>query len=145
MATQFEAGLPIIRTSLDLLAGAVDAWLHPEWTSEIDDEGDIETMITASRCQALDISRAEALQGAAWMIGLSLLLSAVGIVLDKMLGDSIMTNALLYSAFFIAFTVSSIRTYLKPYSRAARNVIVISASIGWYVFFLAVAAIAGMI
>lgn len=145
METQFAAELPIFRTSLDLLAGAVDAWLHPEWKSGIDDEGDTETMITASRCEALNISRADALQSAVWMIGLSLLLSAVGIVLDKTLGDNIMTNALLYSAFFIAFTVSSTRTYLKPYSRTARNAIVISASAGWYVFFLMVAAIAAMI
>jgi hypothetical protein len=145
MEAQFDIDLPVFRTSLDLLAGAVDAWLHPEWLPETQNIGATETMITASRCAPLEISRADALHSAAWMIGLSLLLTGVGVTLDKTLGENVMTNALLYSAFFIALTLSSSRTFLKPYSQSARRIMTIAASVGWYLFCLAMAAIAAMI
>jgi len=145
MEAQFDADLPAFRTALDLLAGAVDAWLHPEWIAESRPTTETETMLTASRCGSPDISTADALRSAGWMIGLSLALSAIGVYLDKTLGDNLPTNALLHSAFFIAFTVSCTHTFLKPYSRAARNVIAIGGSVGWYLFFLSVGALAAAI
>ena len=102
-------------------------------------------MTTASRCGPVEFSRADTQRSAAWMIGLSLGLVALYFVLDRVLGQHIMIEALLYSTFSIAFTVSSRNTYLRPYSRAARNGIMILSVLGWYAFFLAVTALAAVI
>jgi hypothetical protein len=125
-----------IRTALDLIAGAIDAWLNPNWIPERKEQGSERTMITASRCGPVEISRAEAIRSGIWMLGVTFVLTATYVVLSKSLGPHITVEALLYSAFFIAFMVSSRYTYLKPYSRIARNVIVGLSVPGWYLFFL---------
>ncbi len=135
------AGSPGLRTALDLIAGAVDAWMHPNWIPEATMTRNEQPVITASRCGSIEISRADAARGAIWMIGLCLGLTATGVVLNKALGPSIMAEALLYSAFFIAFTVASRYTYLKPYSRTARNVIIGLGVPGWFLFFLGATAL----
>jgi hypothetical protein len=137
-----EEDSPRLRTALDLLAGAVDAWLNPRWIPETTTTGSDRMTITASRHGPLDISRAEGIRSAIWALGLSLALTATGVALDKTLGPHIMIEALLYSAFFIAVTVSSRYTYLKPYSRAARNVIVGLSVPGWYLLCLGALAVA---
>lgn len=138
-----EAGPMGIRTALDLIAGAIDAQLNQDWIPNPTPGGEHD-MITASRCRTADVSIADALRSAGWMIGVCLVLTVIATTLDKLLGDHILIEALLYSAFFIAFTVSSRNTYLRPYSRTARNVIIGVSTIGWYVFFLAVALIGEM-
>lgn len=75
------------------------------------------------------------------MIGVCLMLSLMGIALETIFGDHVAIHALLLSAFFIAFTIASRYTYLKPYSAAARNLITLIAIPGWYLFFLLVATV----
>ncbi len=101
-------------------------------------------MITASRCGSAAISTADAGRSAGWMIGTTLALTGIGIALDKTFGDHMMIEALLHSTFFIALTVSSRGTFLRPYSRTARNVIVTLGCLGWYAFFLVFSTIAKM-
>ena len=76
------------------------------------------------------------------MLGVTFALTTVGVVLDKTLGDHYAIEALIYSSFFIAFTVSSNKTFLKPYSRAARAVVIAASVAGWYGVFFVVGAIA---
>ncbi len=76
------------------------------------------------------------------MIGTTLVLTGVGMALDKAFGDHMMIEALLHSTFFIALTVSSRSTFLQPYSRAARNGIVVLGCLGWYAFFLVMNVVA---
>lgn len=102
-------------------------------------------MITASRCGSTHFSKAEARRSAFWMLGLTIVLSGTAVILTKTYGSNIMASALLYSAFFIALTVSTRHTYLKPYSQRARNVLIFVGIVGWYLFFLAVAALAAKI
>lgn len=140
-----EAESPKLRTMLDLIAGAIDAWLNPDWIPEAKGQGSNSMMITASRCGCIEISKAEAVRSGISMIGLCFFLTAVYVALSKFVGPHIMLEALIYSAFFIAFTVSSKYTYLKPYSRVARNVIIGLSVPGWYLFFLGMLAIAAAI
>lgn len=140
VAHHLECEAAGIRTALDLAAGAVDAWLNQDSIPETATGGE-RMKITASRHGPIDIPVPDALRGAAWAIGLTLLLVAVGVVLDGALGKNIFVEALLYSAFFIAFTVSARHTYLKPYSRAARNYIIGFGVPAWYLLFLGVAAL----
>jgi len=95
-------------------------------------------MLTAARCGSVDISRAEATRSAGVMLGVTFLLAALGVVLDKTFGDHILFEALIYSAFFIALSVSARQTYLKPYSRTVRNVITFLIIPAWYLFFVGV-------
>lgn len=101
-------------------------------------------MITASRCGSVAISRSEAVRSAIWMLGLCFVLAAAYVALSRSFGPHIMLEALIYSAFFIAFTVSSKYTYLKPYSRVARNVIIGLSIPGWYLFFLGALTLAAV-
>ena len=133
------------RTSLDLLAGAFDAWLNPRWTPQAEQTTEEEKMITASRCGSIDISKADAARSGAWMIGVTLVLTILGVALDKTVGPHVAIEALLLSAFFIALTISSRDTFLKPYSRIATNGMILLSCVGWYVFFLAVTAIGELI
>ena len=98
-------------------------------------------MITASRCNSLDISASDAGYSALWMIGVTLFLTVVAVTLDKTVGPHFTIDALLNSAFFIALTISSRTTYLKPYSWAAKNSMIALMCAGWYGFFLAVSVI----
>jgi len=130
-----------LRTAFDLMAGAVDAWRNPDAIprSSVTEE-DID-MVTASRCRSAAIGRTEALKGALTMIGISLVLTGLAVLLDMRKGQHILVDALLNSSFFIALSMASRDTYLKPYSRAARNAMVLVAIPAWYLFFLGVAAL----
>jgi hypothetical protein len=137
VAEHLSAEPASLRTAFDLLAGAVDAWTNPNTIPVAnEDEGGTE-MITASRCQSVDISTADAARSAGWMIGVTLVLTVLATSADKLYGPHIAIEALLYSAFFIALTISSRSTYLRPYSWAARNVIIGLICLGWYAFFFA--------
>jgi len=129
-----------LRTAVDLIAGAIDAWRHPGTipTPTSDPETD---MITASRCASADISTSDAGYSAAWMIGVTLLLTVFATTLNKTVGPHFTIDALLNSAFFIALTISSRSTYLKPYSWAAKNSMIALMCAGWYAFFVAVSIV----
>jgi len=137
VARHLEVEPPSFRTALDLVAGAVDAWLNPGWIPDVATPDEERDMIRAARCGSADISKPEALRSAAWMLVITFILTAIGVLLDKTYGDHVMSEALIYSSFFIGFTWSSRNTYLKPYSPRARNVILAVSTVGWYGFFLA--------
>ena len=101
-------------------------------------------MVTASRCGPVEISRADAQRSATWMIGVTLALTVLAVALDKTVGEHIMIEALFTSSFFIALTLSSRKTFLRPYSRTARNVMMIVSVLAWYAFFLAMSALSAM-
>lgn len=129
-----------LRTAVDLIAGAIDAWRNPDSIPDTTTAPETD-MITASRCSSIDISARDAGYSAAWMIGVTLALTVVATLLLKTLGPHPASQALLHSAFFIALTISSRTTYLKPYSWAARNTMIGLICVGWYAFFLAFALI----
>lgn len=133
-----------LRTAVDLIAGAIDAWRNPDAipSAPRDPETD---MITASRCSSIDISARDAGYSAGLMIGVTLLLTVLATVLNRTVGPHVAIDALLHSAFFIALTISSRATYLKPYSWAARNTMIALVCAAWYAFFLTVSLINGVI
>ncbi|NNE09531.1 MAG: hypothetical protein HKN20_13300 [Gemmatimonadetes bacterium] len=133
-----EEELPVFRTSLDLIAGAIDAWRNPGEIPITAEAGGERNMITAARCGSLEISRDEGMKSAALMLGITFVLTAIGVFLDKTYGDHAMFDALIFSSFFIALSVSARLTYLKPYTARARNVITLLIVPAWYLFFLGV-------
>lgn len=99
-------------------------------------------MITASRCRSVDFSRADAWNSGVWTIGVTLVLTVLALVLDKTLGDHVMIEALFPASLFIAMTVASRSTYLQPYSRTARGVIITLGCLAWYAFFVGMSVLA---
>lgn len=136
MAVQLSPDLPKLRTALDLMAGAVDAWLNRDLVSQpVDREGD-GNMITASRVDGFEeIATGDGIKGALLAIACTMILVAVGVVLDKTLGDNAFAGALIFSSWLFGMFLAARSTFLKPYSAQARNVItVIGLSIASLVF-----------
>ncbi|MEM9056309.1 MAG: hypothetical protein AAGD86_02465 [Pseudomonadota bacterium] len=127
-----------LRTAVDLVAGAVDAWANPGTIPKTPEPEGVSTMIRAARCMSSDISTKHAAQSAGVMLGLTLALTVLSLTLQATFGPHFAIDALTYSAFFIALLVSSNLTYLRPYSPTARYAIIGVGCVGWYLFFLGV-------
>ena len=80
---------------------------------------------------------------AAWMLGISLVSVLIGLFLTSTFGDSVYTDALFSSAFFIALLVSNFEGRdPRPYSGSARAVILSAGSALIYGIFLSVSLLA---
>lgn len=139
MEAQLTADLPKLRTALDLLAGAVDAWQNRDLVSRsIPTEGDND-MITASRINEHNaITAADGRNFALLTIAYTLLLVAIGVVVDKTLGNNAIAHALMFSSWLFGTALALPNTFLKPYSAPARNVITIAALSTAFLAFLVV-------
>ena len=102
-------------------------------------------MIRLSRCGSATLSTGDRWHSGGWMIAVTLGLTLLYFALVSLFGEHMMVQALLYSAFPIAYTVSTQSPFLKPYSPIARNVIVVVSALAWYAFFLAVTALSMLI
>lgn len=119
------------RAVADLLAGAVDARLNPQLTADVPPsslEG-VTNMAKATICNPAGISVQDQWRSAAWMIGGSIVLVAIGVLLKLRIGPNAFSEGLLYSAFPASLMLSSECTYLKRYSRAARATISVGGAL----------------
>lgn len=93
-------------------------------------------MITTSRIDEHNgITTTDGRKFAILTIAYTLLLVAIGVVLDKTLGNNAIAHALIFSSWLFGTALASRNTFLKPYSAAAKNVITITAfSIAFLVF-----------
>lgn len=138
MEAQLGADLPKLRTALDLMAGAVDAWRNRDLVLQpLPTEGDYD-MITASRVDGFEeVTTADGIKGAILTIALTLLFVSVGVFLDKTLGDNAFAKALIFSSWLFGTALAARNTFLRPYSVQARNVItLIALAIACLVFFV---------
>jgi|TARA_B100000315_G_scaffold257105_1_gene304842 hypothetical protein len=133
-----------LRLGLDLIAGAVDARLNPQWTPAANKEGEHDmTVNTACTYARSSYAPHRAKASAAWMIGISLVSVLIGLALTSSFGDSVYTDALFSAAFFIALLVSNFEGRdPRPYTGAARVVILSAGSALVYGFFLSVSLLA---
>jgi len=131
-----QANPPPLRTALDLIAGAIDARLNPEYMPNPAAEGDSNMLASICRCDTTDISVRDAIKSAGLMIGISLVVAVTGVTLDTLYGDHSLINALLYSGFFIALTISSRFTYLRACSPIVQNTLAVLSIPFWYGFFV---------
>jgi hypothetical protein len=131
-----------IRLAFDLIAGAIDARLHPQLsagpTGPPATKG--ETVVTRilTHCQPHEITSAEYRRSVVWLLGTTILLSGLYIGLKRAFGDSPLIEAFGISTFPIAILASSWETYFKRYSKTARLAII--AGLGAIVFFVSLAA-----
>lgn len=118
-----------LRLALDLVAGAIDARLNPQWTPRLDavQEGRKTMGSLLAYCQPEGVSRADHVRSMAWMLGATVVLSLVYIVLKRMYGANALVEAFGIAALPIAMTLSMRWTYFKRYSTAAAGIMMAAA------------------
>ena len=147
MRELLAAGKPSLRTYADLIAGAVDARLNPQW-NPAERAGNTEganQMVKAFRCAPAGVSLADQGRSVGWMLGGTLALTLFGVFLRQQLGPNSLSEGLLYSAFPASLMLSSECTYLKRYSPAARTVMSVGGAILVVVMMWAAVAIGARI
>ena len=137
-----ESGASGIRTALDLMAGAVDAWRNPGSIPEPEGATKMRVLVPGT-CSAA-ISRGDAVKHALATIGITLGLVISCLVIDQVFGEFAPVKALMLSSWMIAFMFASRWTHLKVYSPAAQNVIALVVSGVVYVIILSGLLIAAM-
>lgn len=135
---------PSLRLLVDLIAGAIDARLNPHWTPVSTSGGGAEAMDTFLRsCAGCRLSVKDSPRSSAWLIGVSLASVLLALSLQFTVGRSPFSMALLLAGFPIALLVTAHQSVEpKPYSRAARMILLIGSIIAIYGFMLVVAFIA---
>jgi hypothetical protein len=126
MALVVSAERPTIRLAVDLIAGAVDARLNPQWTPRIaaDNEGGRMTMGNfLAHCQPVGITREDHIRSAAWMLGGTVAFTILYLLLKWTYGQSPFIEAFGLALFPISLALSARYTYLKKYSRPAASVL----------------------
>ena len=125
-----------LRSVADLLAGAVDARLNPQLRSGMtpDPHDGVKQMMKQTMCNPAGISVQDQWRSAGWMVGGSLVLTAISVLLKLQMGPNALSEGLIYSAFPASLMLSSECTYFKRYSPAARRTL----SIGGALFIVAI-------
>lgn len=117
------------RLAADLIAGAIDARLNPQWTPGMvrQQQGAI-PMAGLLTCNPQGLTRAEQWRQGAWLVGGSFALMLLSIVLSRRFGETSFSEALLYAAFPVALSWSGECSYFKRYSSSAKWTLVLGLS-----------------
>lgn len=124
---------------LDLLAGAIDARLNPQWIPAGNPNRGEDDMSTIRRyCSSPQPTLAEQRRSAFWIIGASIAFVLLSRALDQLLGMELLAEAVLYSGFPVAVFLSTSSLYLKGHSRQVRAILLIGASVAMFLFMLGI-------
>ena len=132
--------------AIDLVAGAIDVWMHPSATLAAamaaqtkEEERPMFSRIAGFECSAgADISKADERRAAIVMIAGSLVLTAAWIVALRQSGGNQYVESLSFMAFIVPFLYSLRYTYLKNRSVAVQAVFIAGWSLLIAGFMLAV-------
>jgi hypothetical protein len=116
-----------LHAAIDLIAGAIDAWLDPQKIPTQQNEG--ETMLGTMMklgCQGsgVKVKRADNWKSAAVMLGGTLLLTALWMVLRARAGDRSFIDAFSSMAFLVPYLFSLPYTSLKGRSLATQSIFI---------------------
>jgi hypothetical protein len=124
---------PSLRLALDLVAGAIDARVSPQRHLERESERAAQVSVATGTggvmnalrigCQPIQLTTQDHLLSAGVLLITTAVLALAGIGLKAALGETLLTEVLLASAFPLSVIASMYNTYLRPYSRTARLVI----------------------
>ena len=120
-----------LRLAIDLVAGAIDARVNPQWTPRHADDPKMEGVAMMKRifdCRASGMTAAERKRTAAWLIGGSLTAVGMSTVLTLAFGRTSFSEALLYAAYPMTLVGSSECGYLKRYSTPAKWSMIVATS-----------------
>lgn len=127
------------RLFVDLVAGAVDARMNTHLLSAATAPGGNPDMSTILRlCSSPRFTSEEMRASAAWMIGGSLGIAALGVIVQLVWRQNVLSQTLIYASYPLALVLAGQPTYLKPYPRAVRWALTALVFTGMFLFFLAV-------
>lgn len=107
---------------LDLLAGAFDAQMNPEWTPAASTPGEGESMEMTSASCGRSIWRDGRSRPSGWLIvAWSLILTLVSLALTKT--EPILAEVTLYSAFPLAMVFAQVPMFSKGCSKASKALV----------------------
>ena len=138
-----------IGNAIDLIAGAIDAWIHPQMIAAVQPapaaEGE-KTMVARTmklRCGGYgsNVTKADARKAAAVMIVTTLVLTAAWMGVRLRTHDNAYVDAFSAMPFFVGLLLSMRYTYLKTRSGAAQAIFIA----GSLVFIALIFALAGWI
>jgi hypothetical protein len=140
-----------IGTIIDVLAGAIDAWIDPQLaapvrTTPAAEGGDnMFAKMMKLRCAGYgpDVTRADQWKSVGVMLGLTVVLSLAWMRLHMWLGDNPYVDSLSLMPFLAAFFISMRYTYLKGRSATTQAIFVVGNLALLTVFFLVAGWIAG--
>jgi hypothetical protein len=123
-----ETERPSVRLAVDLIAGAIDARMNPQWRPAHATGGDHKggkPMSSLFRfCEIEGVTREDQWKSATLMIGGTVILVAIYIALKRSVGENAVVEAFGISAFPIALTLSMHGTYFKRYSGPAKGIMI---------------------
>jgi hypothetical protein len=118
-----------LRTIVDVLAGAVDAHIHPQPRQVTASPMEEPMKSVLFRCAPVSFTRQEQWRSAAWMLGGSLVMTALALGLKIAAGSNSATDALLYGAFPASLMLANESTYFRRYSRGARLILAVGGAL----------------
>jgi hypothetical protein len=121
-----------LRTSIDLVAGAIDVWIHPSATLATamaaqtkEEERTMFSRIVGFECAAgADVSKADERRAGIVMVAGTLVLTAAWIVAHRQSGGNQYIESLSVMAFIVPLLYSMRYTYLKKRSVAVQAVFI---------------------
>ena len=140
-----------LRTSVDLIAGAIDVWLHPSETlaaarmaqSKEEDNSMLNRIARLECSLSADVSTEDQRKSAGVMIGGTIVLTLAWMALRRQLGDNPYVDSLSVMPFLIPFLLSMRYTYLKGRPASVQAVFIAGLSVLLTAFMLAAGWVAG--
>jgi hypothetical protein len=140
-----------LRTSVDLVAGAIDVWLHPSETLAAtrtshakEEEKSMVNRIARLACDLPDdVSNTDQWKSAGVMIGGTIVLTLAWMALRRRIGNTPYMDALGVMPFLIPFLFSLRYTYLKGRPASVQAVFIAGFSLLLAAFMLATGWVAG--
>jgi hypothetical protein len=140
-----------LRTSVDLVAGAIDVWLHPSETlaaarmgQSKEEEKNMVNRIARLACDLPDdVSNVDQWKSAGVMIGGTIVLTLAWMALRRRIGNPLYMDALGVLPFLIPFLFSLRYTYLKGRPASVQAVFIVGFSLLLTAFMLAAGWVAG--
>src|SRR5687768_17228841 len=126
-----------LRTSVDLIAGAIDVWLHPSETlaaarmaqSKEEDNSMLNRIARLECSLSADVSTEDQRKSAGVMIGGTIVLTLAWMALRRQLGDNPYVDSLSVMPFLIPFLLSMRYTYLKGRPASVQAVFIAGLSV----------------
>jgi hypothetical protein len=146
-----------LRIAVDLVAGAIDVWLHPSTTmaaamaagaAKSEERKTMLSRIARLDCRTAfgpSLSKADQWKASAVMVGCSLVLTALWMTAHIRVGDNTYIDSLSVLPFMIGMLASMRYTYLKNRSNGVQAVFIGGATALLVLFFLATGWLAAQI
>lgn len=131
------------RLWLDLLAGAMDARMNPQWSpAPATASGGNQMQGLLRLCTTTGFAPGDRRRGNRTLILSSLGLVALALVMQLGFGMRVLSQTLLFSAYPVSLILAGQCTYLKPYPRWVRVTLTAAAAAGMFTFILLVTLLA---